>query len=361
MAALITDETGTAGYLVFSNTPTIATPNFTTSFNLNGTLFADVSTHYHRIYDPSGLAAFQVGGTGDAATYSNQTTFSFRSRAFTVFATINSTGLNLANASNTITFGTSGNTAGLLTSQGSGGFTFKSAGGSTVLAIDTAGQTASVVNYMLIRAQITGGGPSFIAQGTDTNVTLNFSSQAAGSNDFYTNSLQNLQMRVAHTASANRYVQVTGSNGSNPAITSPAGGRVTINGIDVCGNALMQFAVAVDFNSVGDNAITISLPSGVTRYRLQGIVTINTGTTASLTTAQFGVFTSTGGGGTAVVASGTALTSITSNAAATSTSMQVNAAAQTAYFTNTTLYYRVTQAQGAAASGYAVLQIAPLA
>jgi hypothetical protein len=46
------------------------------------------------------------------------------------------------------------------------------------------------------------------------------------------------------------------------------------------------------------------IPAGITKYRIASVLVINDGTTASLTTAQFGVFTAGGGGGAALVASG---------------------------------------------------------
>lgn len=133
-----------------------------------------------------------------------------------------------------------------------------------------------------------------------------------------------------------------------------AGGSGTTNA------PLLVAAVVVDFNAIADYPLVIVIPSGCTSYRIQGFITINTGSTASLTTARFGVFTAAAGGGTALVASGTVLSGLTSNAAGTATSLLVSASAVTAYFTNTTLYYRVTTAQGAAASGKAYIQYQPL-
>lgn len=125
-------------------------------------------------------------------------------------------------------------------------------------------------------------------------------------------------------------------------------------------SVLLGFSATINFNAVTDHPIPIALPPGFTRYRIQGINTINTGAASTLTTAQYGVFTSPGGAGTVIVASGSALSSLTSNAAATTTSLLVVGPVITAYYTNTTLYYRVTQAQGAAASGVATIQVMPL-
>lgn len=123
-------------------------------------------------------------------------------------------------------------------------------------------------------------------------------------------------------------------------------------------------AIGVDFNSVADTAITISSPTA--SYRVVGVFVQNVGTTASLTNAQCGVFTSTGGGGTVILASGTALSPITSNASNTvGNSLFFGAPATTGLSqviltSVSTLYFRITTAQGAAASGNVFIVIQPL-
>jgi hypothetical protein len=112
---------------------------------------------------------------------------------------------------------------------------------------------------------------------------------------------------------------------------------------------LLGYAIGVDFNAVADTAITINLPYGWWRLSVVGFT--NTGTTASLTTAQYGLFTAAGGAGTALVSSGTALSGLTSNTINTNGSYGQTAASVSAYLNLTTVYFRVTQAQGAAASG----------
>ncbi len=122
-------------------------------------------------------------------------------------------------------------------------------------------------------------------------------------------------------------------------------------------NPLLIVQVNVDFNAVADYTLTI--PSWVTRYGIQFFRIINTGTTASLTTAQYGVFTATGGGGTAIIASGSSLAAITSNAANTAANFLQPGLTVSAYWTTNPLYFRVTTAQGAAASGTVYLCIIP--
>lgn len=113
------------------------------------------------------------------------------------------------------------------------------------------------------------------------------------------------------------------------------------------GLQLMGYAKAVNLNSVADTAIAISSPT--TNWRLSQVAVFNTGTTASLTTAQFGLFSTTGGGGTALIASGTALSGITSNTI--NTNGTTGLFGTTGVWNYTTVQFRVTQAQGAAATG----------
>lgn len=116
-------------------------------------------------------------------------------------------------------------------------------------------------------------------------------------------------------------------------------------------------SVAVNFNSANtDHAITITSPT--TNYRISGIVVINSGTTASLTTARGGVFSSTAGGGT-VIAADQALSGLTSNAVNTATS-QIVISGLGAWINFTTMYFRTSTAQGAAATGKAYVLINPL-
>jgi len=68
---------------------------------------------------------------------------------------------------------------------------------------------ASAVNYLEAQGQITTGGPSLIATGSDTNVPLLLKTKGTGSVNFYTSGAT-LQFLVGHVASAVNYLQVTG-------------------------------------------------------------------------------------------------------------------------------------------------------
>lgn len=121
------------------------------------------------------------------------------------------------------------------------------------------------------------------------------------------------------------------------------------------------FTVAsVNFNSANtDTSLTISLPSGYTRYRISNVVI--SGASASLTTATFGLFTAAAGGGTAVIASGTAIT-VSTASEGTVNNMQTTAPANvnTQSQNETTLFFRVQTPQGSAATATVSINYTPV-
>lgn len=118
------------------------------------------------------------------------------------------------------------------------------------------------------------------------------------------------------------------------------------------------YANSVNFNSVADTQITIDSPT--TNYRIVEILIANKGTTASLTAARFGLFSASGAGGTAIKASGTAMSGLTSNAVNTGTSLVSYDPTVSAWWNLASVYFRITTAQGAAASGDVYVIIEPL-
>jgi len=65
-------------------------------------------------------------------------------------------------------------------------------------------------------------------------------------------------------------------------------------------------AVSINLNVAGDNTISIPLPSGFTR--ITAVQVQFSGASGNISTATFGVFTATGGGGAALLPAGTAFT-----------------------------------------------------
>jgi hypothetical protein len=72
----------------------------------------------------------------------------------------------------------------------------------------------TAVNYFQAVGSSTGSSPLFYAAGSDTNVSMTFGTQGTGIFDFFTNSTDR-QLRVAHTANAYNYVEITGGNSSD--------------------------------------------------------------------------------------------------------------------------------------------------
>jgi hypothetical protein len=69
---------------------------------------------------------------------------------------------------------------------------------------------ASAVNYLSAFGSVTGQTPTISAQGSDTNIPLGLSSKGTSGLTFYTNAFGNIQLNIAHTASAVNYLQITG-------------------------------------------------------------------------------------------------------------------------------------------------------
>jgi hypothetical protein len=115
-----------------------------------------------------------------------------------------------------------------------------------------------------------------------------------------------------------------------------------------------------NFNSTTDQAITITMPTGVTNYRLNGIFVSNPST--SLTTAVGGFYTGATKTGIAVVAASQAYSGLTTNTVGSSGSL-LNLTitnGTTAIYNSTTLYLSLTTPQGSAATADVTVVIQPL-
>lgn len=110
----------------------------------------------------------------------------------------------------------------------------------------------------------------------------------------------------------------------------------------------------VNFNATNtDNAITLVLPPGITRWSIEEVLIGNASQT--LTTATFGLFTGAGGTGS-TLATGTAIT-VAGSTAGSANSVQQSTAGSTVWATGTTLFFRVQTAQGAPATGDVVISV----
>lgn len=116
----------------------------------------------------------------------------------------------------------------------------------------------------------------------------------------------------------------------------------------------------VNMNSVADTTFNIQLPTGFTRFRIHALgITHASADLTAATTVQYGLFTATGGGGTAVITSQNS--TISSTAESTNNNAQFLSPSITASLNNSSLFFRVTTAHGSAATADVTLQIQPYA
>jgi hypothetical protein len=118
-------------------------------------------------------------------------------------------------------------------------------------------------------------------------------------------------------------------------------------------------AKAVSANLVADTPLIVPLPPGVTRYRVTRL-TVIADTGVPLTAAQAALYNAASGGGVAI-ASPQALSGLTSTSPATAGNAidLTLALAPATFFTTATLFFRITTAQGSAATIDVILHIQP--
>jgi len=133
---------------------------------------------------------------------------------------------------------------------------------------------ASAVNYWEAYGSATGGTPVLYISGSDTNISSVITSKGTGNVQIRTNSSNQIQLVVAHTASAVNYLQVTGGATGLPVTFSAQGSDTNIqinhvskgtgNQVFIAGTTT-QFAVATTASAVNSlsatGAATGSAPS----------------------------------------------------------------------------------------------------
>ncbi len=151
---------------------------------------------------------------------------------------------------------------------------------------------------------------------------------------------------------------ILGNNGGSSAAPS----ALTVANVLALLGIVTAGAVAknVNFNSANtDTAIAVpTLPTGFTRYSISNVRI--SGASASITTATFGLYTASGGGGVPII-SGQAITVSATADATNNNAMQISPAdANTMTFlvaNEGTLYFRVGTAEGSAATANVELQL----
>jgi len=152
--------------------------------------------------------------------------------------------------------------------------TFTTSGGTQFAA----NHMASAVNSLFAQGSASTT-PLLGAQGAGANITIEYAAKGSGTHRFYTDLFGGggslLQMEILHTASANRAVTLTGSNGGNPTISTTAGSLAW--GAALVANANLRL-------SHGTSALATSATEGF--LHLQSCAGTPTGVPASIPTAQ---------------------------------------------------------------------------
>lgn len=188
----------------------------------------------------------------------------------------------------TLTFGTTGNTKGTLTSQGSGGFEFRNSSGNIIAAFVPVAATGQV-NYPRFRSNSTTGGVILDAVGTDTDIGFSLVAKGGGSVLISTGS-GTAQFQVLHTASANRWITVTGSNGGNPTINTIGGSLAITPGVVAASSVLSTSPTAgIGYATGSGGAVTqaTSKATAVTLNTVTGAITMNNAALAAATIVSF--------------------------------------------------------------------------
>lgn len=214
---------------------------------------------------------------------------------------------------------------------------------------------------------LTSGTADWLTLATIANNHITYTTNAINLN---TGSQYRIEGNQFESATADLVAIVTGASWPTSVNIGANEYRNTVNRYTLNGNTgvrfeaatvvLGGFATGVNLNS-GNTDIAITINSPTANYRINAVLVVNTGTTASLTTVTGGLFTTTGGGGLALAAN-QALAAITTNAVntdANALSLTATVGARTK-INSTTLQFRVGTAQGAAATGDVYVYIQPL-
>lgn len=366
-------------------------PNFIGTVKLNGLTFLSSTGGTHNVIAPDGRIAFQMQGTPSVNFYKADTHQFYNPIGSQLFAQIDQVGLNITPPPLTSTANPTATNAIHIAQTWNNGATVNN-----LLRFDLT-DTASNVGSRILVAYVGGGIRWYVDKaGSGTysgNLNIggvivvggkNFSSvNGAGAIDRYCSSagggirwltesgatvlemLSNLGVHSYHGATSGQH------NVSPPAAASGASTWPTTSGELMntgVGQIQGNFGAAVDFNVANvDIPIPFRFSGGVTKFRFAGGYLVNTGPgAAALNTVQVALYTGPGGTGTALcLPQGVA--GITSNAqgvAGVYANLATNPALGLHWFdvaTFSTIYVRVTTAQGAAAAGRVGIILSPYA
>jgi len=169
-------------------------------------------------------------GTGTMSFYTNSVNVNSRHLDIThTGSVVNRFQLTGAITGNGVTLGVNGsdtNISQVFQSKGTGAFQFQTnAGAQEQLRV---AHTASAVNYVQVTGAATGSRVALSAQGSDTNIGFAYNTKGAQNHVFQTNS-SNLQFVVANRASTANWTQVQGNTAGNPPAFSVDGSDTNID------------------------------------------------------------------------------------------------------------------------------------
>jgi hypothetical protein len=306
--------------------------NFDISGNdlAGGTITVAAGTSNNYVIDDNRNATISDGGTGTTRKIGSPTQTTYGG-AYVLQAT--SVTLRAASGTSDIRVGVSGATGGTITVAGS-------VSGSQVW------QTAAAASGI---ATMFAGTDTIVGKAT-TDIFTNKTISGAG------NTLSDIANSSLSTMAANT---IKGNNTGSPAVPSDL--TVAQTQAMLAAGMLAFTLPSANMNSTADQAITIApLPTGFTHYRINAVLVSNPST--SLTTAVGGIYTAASKGGIAVVAAGTAYSSLTTNTAGSSGSLSTPAVVNvsSAFYNSGTQFLSLTTPQGGAATADFTVIIQPL-
>lgn len=163
-----------------------------------------------------------------------------------------------------------------LNTNSSSSLNLKTSGGTQVIVVDGG---ASTVNAVYLQGGTTGNPAQIRANGGDSNVQLSISSRGTSKIQLQTNS-GTAQVEILHTAGATNLLDLTGSNGGAPSITTTGGG-LAIN--SSAGTTTLSDAT-LKFPNIPSSA---AAQTGYLCFHITNGLTYDTGATCLISSARF--------------------------------------------------------------------------
>lgn len=143
-----------------------------------------------------------------------------------------------------------------IASKGADGINFV-ANGATQVYINP---QASSVNYILASGNTAGNKPYLLMAGSDSNIGFQIAAKGTGSINFATASSV-VQFQINDTASATRYITVTGANGGSPTIGTSAGSIYFSTGV-VNSHVTLTYSASITIAADTGNSFVVTATNG---------------------------------------------------------------------------------------------------